>query len=98
MKNDKIKEITSKAIEQLIAALNEGRSETLTSYLTAIAKFHRYSLRNIMLIATQKPTATYVAGFHAWHKLGRFVKKGEKGDLTGQIESAMMGSRGGAVW
>jgi hypothetical protein len=44
MKNEKIKEITSKAIEQLIAALNEGRSETLTSYLTAMAKFHRYSL------------------------------------------------------
>ena len=34
-----------------------------------------------MLIASQKPTATHVAGFHAWHKLGRFVKKGEKGIL-----------------
>jgi len=32
-----------------------------------------------MLIASQKPTASHVAGFHAWHKLGRFVKKGEKG-------------------
>ncbi len=81
MKNQQIKEITSKAIEQLIAALNEGRSETLTSYLTAMAKFHRYSLRNVMLIAMQKPTATQVAGFHAWHKFGRFVKKGEKGIL-----------------
>ncbi len=69
MKNEQIKEITSKAIEQLIAALNEGRSETLTSYLAAMAKFHRYSLRNIMLIAMQKPIATHVAGFHAWHKL-----------------------------
>src|SRR6266704_1424388 len=26
-------------------------------------------------------TATHVAGFHTWHKLGRFVKKGEKGIL-----------------
>jgi antirestriction protein ArdC len=34
-----------------------------------------------MLIASQKPSATHVAGFHAWHKLGRFVKKGEKGIL-----------------
>jgi hypothetical protein len=41
MKNDKIKEITSKAIERLIAALSGGRSETLTSYLTAMAKLHR---------------------------------------------------------
>jgi antirestriction protein ArdC len=81
MKNDQIKEITNKAIEQLIAALNEGRSETLAAYLMAIAKFHRYSLRNIMLIAIQKPAATHVAGFHAWHKLGRFVMKGEKGIL-----------------
>lgn len=32
MKNEKIKEVTTKAIEQLIAALNEARSETLTSY------------------------------------------------------------------
>ena len=34
-----------------------------------------------MLIASQKATATHVAGFHTWHKLGRFVKKGEKGIL-----------------
>jgi hypothetical protein len=34
-----------------------------------------------MLIASQNPTATHVAGFHTWHKLGRFVKKGEKGIL-----------------
>jgi antirestriction protein ArdC len=79
MKSEQIKQITNKAIEQLIAALNEGRSETLTQYLAAIGRFHRYSLRNVMLIASQKPTATHVAGFHTWHKLGRFVKKGEKG-------------------
>jgi antirestriction protein ArdC len=53
----------------------------LTQYLEAIGRFHRYSLRNAMLIASQKPAATHVAGFHAWHKLGRFVKKGEKGIL-----------------
>ena len=81
MKSEQIKQITKKAIEQLIAALNEGRSETLTQYLAAIGQFHRYSLRNVMLIASQKPTATHVAGFHTWHKLGRFVKNGEKGIL-----------------
>ena len=81
MNSENIKKITNQAIEQLITALNEGRSETLTQYLAAIGRFHRYSLRNVMLIASQKPTATHVAGFHAWHKLGRFVKKGEKGIL-----------------
>ncbi len=81
MNSENIKKVTNQAIEQLIAALNEGRSETLTQYLAAIGRFHRYSLRNVMLIASQKPTATHVAGFHTWHKLGRFVKKGEKGIL-----------------
>jgi antirestriction protein ArdC len=79
MNSENIKKITNQAIEQLITALNEGRSETLTQYLAAIGRFHRYSLRNVMLIASQKPIASHVAGFHAWHKLGRFVKKGEKG-------------------
>src|ERR1039458_5015050 len=81
MNSENIKKVTNQAIEQLVAALNQGRSETLTQYLAAIGSVHRYSLRNVMLIASQKPTATHVAGFHAWHKLGRFVKKGEKGIL-----------------
>jgi antirestriction protein ArdC len=81
MNSENIKKVTNQAIEQLVAALNQGRSETLTQYLAAIGRFHRYSLRNVMLIASQKPTATHVAGFHAWQKLGRFVKKGEKGIL-----------------
>jgi hypothetical protein len=35
----------------------------------------------ISVASPQNPTATHVAGFHTWHKLGRFVKKGEKGIL-----------------
>ena len=81
MNSENIKQVTNQAIQQLITALNEGRSETLMQYLAAIGRFHRYSLRNVMLIASQKPAATHVAGFHTWHKLGRFVKKGEKGIL-----------------
>ncbi len=60
MKSEQIKQITNKAIEQLVAALNEGRSETLTHYLAAIGRFHRYSLRNVMLIASQKPIRQYL--------------------------------------
>ena len=81
MKSEQIKEITERATEQLTAALNAGHSEALTSYLKAIARFHRYSLHNVMLIASQKPNASYVAGFRTWNELGRFVKKGEKGIL-----------------
>jgi antirestriction protein ArdC len=72
-------EVASKAIEQLSQALESGQSGALRQYLGAMARFHRYSWHNVMLIATQKPAATHVAGFNAWHKLGRFVKKGEKG-------------------
>jgi antirestriction factor ArdC-like protein len=81
MKSEQIKEITDRASEQLVAALNAGHTESLTSYLKAIGRFHRYSLYNVMLIASQKPNASYVAGFRTWNQLGRFVKKGEKGIL-----------------
>ena len=82
MKVEQAKQIVSKAIEELSQALERGHSETLGNYLAAIGRFHRYSLRNVMLIASQKPTATHVAGFHTWRKLGRFVKKDEKGIMV----------------
>ncbi|MFZ0638219.1 MAG: ArdC-like ssDNA-binding domain-containing protein [Candidatus Acidiferrales bacterium] len=79
MKSEQVKEITSKAIEELVAALNAGRSEALTNYLAAVAKFRKYSLCNVLLIARACPLATHVAGYQTWHSLGRFVRKGEKG-------------------
>ena len=79
MKSEQIKEITEKATERLIAALQQGHSERLTAYLKAIGRFHRYSLHNVLLIALQKPNASHVAGFRTWNQLGRCVKKVEKG-------------------
>jgi len=73
-----VKQLASKAIETLAAALDAGKSEDLKLYLAAMGRFHRYSLHNVMLITLQKPTASHVAGFHTWKKLGRFVRKGEK--------------------
>jgi len=81
MKVEQAKQIASNAIEQLRQALEAGHSERLKQYLAAMARFRRYSWGNVILIASQKPNATHVAGFQAWHKLGRFVKKGEKGIL-----------------
>ena len=34
-----------------------------------------------MLIASQRPAATHLAGFHTWQQLGRFVKR-ELGALS----------------
>ena len=81
MKIEQAKQIAGKAIEELSHALEAGHSEKLREYLGAMARFHRYSLHNIMLIASQRPEATHVAGFHTWKRLGRFVKQGAKGIL-----------------
>jgi antirestriction protein ArdC len=81
MKSEQIKEFTEKASQQLVTALTAGPSDALASYITAIARFHHYSLQNVLLITSQKPNASHVAGFRTWNQLGRFVKKGEKGIL-----------------
>lgn len=80
-KEEKAKKLIETALAHLAQALAQGRSEALTAYLNAIARFHRYSFQNMMLILSQRPDATYVAGFNAWKKLRRFVKKGEAGIL-----------------
>jgi len=79
MKIEQAKQIAPKAIEELSQALEAGHSEKLREYLGAMARFHRYSWHNVMLIASQRPDATHVAGFNTWKQLGRFVKRGAKG-------------------
>lgn len=68
---------------ELLAQLTEGVAKLTTSdewqrFLDFQSRFHSYSYGNVLLIAAQRPTASRVAGFHAWHKLGRHVLKGEK--------------------
>ena len=79
MKVEQAKQVASKAIEELSQALERGHSEKLKEHLAAMARFHRYSLYNVMLIASQRPDATRVAGYQKWREFGRFVKKGAKG-------------------
>ena len=79
MKVDEIIQLTNKALEELVAALESGHSEALTAYLKTMSLFSKYSLNNLFLIARQRPDARRVAGFHTWQKLGRCVRKGEKG-------------------
>jgi len=78
-KTESTQELVNASIQVLIDALESGHSEVLTSYLKAMAKFHHYSFGNILLIATQKPNATHVAGIRSWNLLGRRVRRGEKG-------------------
>jgi len=83
-------QLIKQAVDYLLQQLEAGKSETLTAYLGAMARFHNYSFGNILAIARQRPTATRVAGIRAWNELGRFVKKGEKGI---QILAPMIGYR-----
>jgi len=91
MASDGIKQLCDEALAKLAKALDEGKSEALTTYLAAVARFHNYSSGNILLIQSQMPTASNVAGFHTWRtKFNRFVKKGEKGIM---ILAPMIGKK-----
>lgn len=78
---DRAQNLFSNAVKSLAETLEQGQSEGLKFHLQAVAKHRRYSVSNTLLIAAQKPDATHVEGFRTWVKLGRKVKKGEKGIL-----------------
>lgn len=84
------KEVIAANVQLLIEQLEAGHSEGLTAYLSAMGKFHHYSLGNILEIARQMPAATRVAGLYAWNQLGRKVSKGQKGI---RILAPILGSR-----
>lgn len=75
----------AKKMQELFSRIEAGVSGVFTSdnyrsYLRTMAKFHRYSARNCLLIHFQRPEATMVAGFDAWKKkFHRHVLAGEKG-------------------
>lgn len=71
--------LIKQGVDHLIRQLEAGKSETLTAYLSAMAKFRRYSFANILNIVRACPSATHVAGIRTWNELGRMVKKGERG-------------------
>lgn len=72
-------ELIAANIKLLIEQLEAGQSDALARYLTAMSHFHNYSFGNVLEIARQMLTATRVAGFWSWKKLGRNVNPGAKG-------------------
>ena len=72
---EKVKEITAR-LEQGVQAIFD--SDRYKEFLTAMSKFHDYSMNNTILIAMQG--GNLVMGFRQWEKeFDRHVKKGEKG-------------------
>jgi hypothetical protein len=68
-------------VELLAHDIESGHPEVLSECLKAMARFHTYSFGNVLLISTQRPTATQVAGWRGWNELGRRIKQDEKGIL-----------------
>ena len=64
MKATELKQMVGESLDVLAEAVERGESEQLKHYLAMLARFHRYSLGNVLLIGWQRPTATRVAGFH----------------------------------
>ena len=80
---DKARELRTtidQQVETLAKAVDAVRaSADFKAYLDVQARFHRYSWCNTMLIYSQRPNATRVAGYKAWQGLKRQVRKGEHG-------------------
>jgi hypothetical protein len=65
--------------ERIADAVRELKtSDGWLRWLSARARFHRYSAQNCMLIAMQCPEATRVAPLKVWNQLGRRVQRGER--------------------
>jgi antirestriction protein ArdC len=64
-------------LAQAVADLVSG--DDWQAFLALAAKLHGYSARNVLLILSQAPWATQVAGYRTWQQLGRQVRAGEKG-------------------
>ncbi len=80
IKADSLHETLRSSIEALAAETDSVKQDaTFRAWLTSMSRFHHYSWGNQIRIAEQRPDATRVAGFHTWRKVGRFVKKGERG-------------------
>ena len=79
-----MKENHRNQIKILLEKVDQAIESTMTSdqfkaWLSTMAKFHKYSFNNQLLILAQKPEATRVAGYRAWQKnFNRQVVKGAK--------------------
>ena len=76
-RQDKTQELRNRidaSIDTLASAVDAVRaSETFRAYLDVQAKFHHYSWCNSLLILSQRPDASQVAGYRTWQKMNRQV-------------------------
>ncbi len=75
-KKEKTKELFNKLIDGVTNIIKSGEFK---KFLKFSKNFHNYSFNNMVLIFSQMPEATQVAGFKKWESMGRRLKKGAKG-------------------
>ena len=73
--SNKTQEIIAKLQEGIEGLFEGGRYK---EYLRFLSRFHNYSAGNCLLILLQCPTASLVASYTEWKRMGRQVNKGEK--------------------
>ena len=77
---EQIKKLTDQIEAGIKALFQSGDLEKYQAYLRTISHFHHYSVNNQMLIFSQCPHATLVAGYQKWqNQFSRHVLRGEKG-------------------
>ena len=74
--DEKVKVLSQRLIDGVQQTF---QSDHFKEYLKVVSTFHTYSPRNTTLIFLQRPAASRVAGFQAWKKYGRYVRRGETG-------------------
>jgi antirestriction protein ArdC len=75
-KTERLTELHEQLSKQVAELMNGDEWQAM---LRAAARFHTYSVNNVLLIRLQFPGATRVAGYRAWQSLRRHVRKGETG-------------------
>ena len=77
---EQIKKLTDQIEAGIKALFQSGDLEKYQAYLNTMSHFHHYSVNNQMLIFSQCPHATLVAGYQKWqNQFSRHVLRGEKG-------------------
>ena len=64
-------------LRDAVEALESG--DQWRAWLDFASRLHRYSFNNVILIWTQRPSASAVASYRTWQSVGRQVRRGEKG-------------------
>ncbi|GGM24012.1 ArdC-like ssDNA-binding domain-containing protein [Dactylosporangium sucinum] len=106
-RRDKLAVLQQRIVDE-VGKLTDG--EQWRQWLSFAANFHDYSFGNTLLIWSQRPDATLVAGYQRWQEIGRQVRKGETGiailapitvrasstaDHRDRVSAAGHGARGG---